>query len=123
MESANLETLATFPISSPQLYGFQAQPFGSDSWWRRRQASLSLNTGSIEAGSAARWQVSSCRCAHFELHQLGRDTHVRADAIQLGVAEQTHRHDLSFLKLCRWVCRDSRRRADPRKQPLVPGYR
>ena len=99
-ESTDALTLKRLPVSlypRPSCYAFQAQFTGSNPRWWRRQAAVSAYLAAIETCSAARGKVSSRGRAYLELHQLGRDPHVRVDAIQLGLAEPAHRDDVSLL--------------------------
>ena len=92
---------------------------------RRRpgRAALPAHPHALEAGGADRRQVPAHRHPDQQLPARRPQADLRADAVQLGVAQPAHRADLSPRRVLRRLRRGARGRADARQLRLVPGHR
>ena len=88
---------------------------------RRRpgHAAVSADPAPLEAGGADRRQVPPDRHPDQQLPARRHPAHLRADAVQLGVAQPAHRADLPDGSVQPRVRRDPRGRADARQPELV----
>ena len=83
---------------------------------------LSAHAPALEAGGADRRQVPPHRRAHQQLPARRPAADLRADAVQLGVAEPSRRADLSHGSVLARLRRHHRRRADAGQLELVSGH-
>ena len=85
-------------------------------------APVSADAAPLEAGRADRRQVPADRHPDQQLPARRHPPHLRADAVQFGVAQPAYLADLPHGSLQPGVRRDPRRRADARQPELVPGH-
>ena len=89
---------------------------------RPRHAPLPAHASPLQAGGADRRQVPADRRADQQLPARRHPPHLRADAVQLGVAQPAHRRDVPHGPVLARLRRDPRGRADARQPELVPGH-
>ena len=91
---------------------------------RRRsgQPAVSAHPAPVEAGRADRRPVPPDRHSDQQLPARGHPPHLRADAVQFGVAQPPHRPDLPDGSVQPRLRRDPGGRADARQPELVSGH-
>ena len=88
---------------------------------RPRYAIVPAHPHAVEAGGAARRQVPAHRHPDQQLSACRTQADLRADAVQLRVAQPARRPDLPARRVLGRVRRGARRGTDAREQRLVPG--
>ena len=90
---------------------------------RGRDAALSADQGSLQAGGAARGQVPPGGHPHQQLPQLRPPPDLPPHPVQQRLAPPPHPGELPVRHLLARLRRDPRGRAAPRPHRLVPGHR